>query len=132
MHSQSSVCWQAHPEVPVVENLEDMWKVGKLQRERKARMEREEALQEQQQLKAKQATEVSSCRFWLVFCPASSQCLHFHCLCVIVRAGMRTESLQAVVAEDIPAQELPGHEEHKEEDPTLVASLSKQLDRALQ
>jgi len=28
---------QAHPGVPVVENLEDLWMVSKLQRERKAR-----------------------------------------------------------------------------------------------
>ena len=28
---------QAHPDVPVVENLEDLWMVSKLQRERKAR-----------------------------------------------------------------------------------------------
>ena len=38
-------CWaelkwggQEHPEMPVVENMEDLWKVAKLQRERKARL----------------------------------------------------------------------------------------------
>lgn len=30
---------QAHPNVPVVENMEDLWKVGKLQRERQHKQE---------------------------------------------------------------------------------------------
>ena len=30
---------QAHPDVPVIENMEDMWKVSKLQRERKHKEE---------------------------------------------------------------------------------------------
>ena len=34
---------QAHPNVPVVENLEDLWKLGKLQRERKLRAAKVEA-----------------------------------------------------------------------------------------
>ena len=37
---------QAHPDVPVVENMEDLWKVSKLQRERKRRQERIDALKE--------------------------------------------------------------------------------------
>ena len=28
---------QEHPDVPVVDNMEDLWKVAKLQKERKAR-----------------------------------------------------------------------------------------------
>lgn len=42
---------QEHPDVPVVGDLRDMWKVTKLQRERKAKQERELALQEMQALK---------------------------------------------------------------------------------
>ena len=38
--------------MPVVENLRDMWKVTKLQQERKAKQEREKALQELEDLKA--------------------------------------------------------------------------------
>lgn len=34
---------QAHPDVPVVQNMEDMWLVSKLQRERKRREERSAA-----------------------------------------------------------------------------------------
>ena len=33
------VVMQAHPGVPVVDNLEDIWRVSKLQRERKAEAE---------------------------------------------------------------------------------------------
>lgn len=43
---------QEHPDVPVVENLRDMWKVTKLQQERKAKQEKEKALQELEELKA--------------------------------------------------------------------------------
>ena len=51
--------------MPVVENLEDMWKVTKLQRQRKARQEAERALQELNELKnaskeAKVPSEVHS------------------------------------------------------------------------
>lgn len=38
--------------MPVVENLRDMWKVTKLQQERKAKQEKEKALQELEELKA--------------------------------------------------------------------------------
>ena len=41
--------------MPVVENLEDMWLVTKLQGERKAKQEKEKALQEMQQLQEAQA-----------------------------------------------------------------------------
>ncbi len=37
--------------MPVVENLRDMWKVTKLQQERKAKQEKEQALQELEELK---------------------------------------------------------------------------------
>ena len=37
--SVKHVCMQAHPNVPVVENMEDIWKVGKLQRERERKAE---------------------------------------------------------------------------------------------
>ena len=43
---------QEHPDVAVVENLEDMWKVTKLQQERKARLEEQAAREEMGQLKA--------------------------------------------------------------------------------
>ena len=33
---QKLLCVQAHPNVPVVDNLEDIWLVNKLQQERKA------------------------------------------------------------------------------------------------
>ena len=41
--------------MPVVENLEDMWLVTKLQNERKAKQEKEKALQEMRQLQDAQA-----------------------------------------------------------------------------
>lgn len=41
-----------HPEVPVVENLEDMWKVTKLQQERKGLLEKQAASKEMVQPKA--------------------------------------------------------------------------------
>jgi hypothetical protein len=34
---------QAHPDVPVVERMEDLWRVSKLQRERKARAQAQQA-----------------------------------------------------------------------------------------
>lgn len=34
---QKLLCVQAHPDVPVVDNLEDIWMVNKLQQERKAK-----------------------------------------------------------------------------------------------
>ncbi len=37
--SVKHVRMQAHPNVPVVENMEDIWKVGKLQRERERKAE---------------------------------------------------------------------------------------------
>lgn len=37
---------QAHPDVPVVEKMEDLWRVSKLQRERKRRQEQAAALRE--------------------------------------------------------------------------------------
>lgn len=43
---------QAHPDVPVVENMEDLWKVSKLQRERKRRQEQIAALKEARAAKA--------------------------------------------------------------------------------
>jgi hypothetical protein len=42
---------QLHPEVPVVEHLEDLWKVTKLQNERKAWTEQQRRLDELQQYK---------------------------------------------------------------------------------
>lgn len=41
--TDNSTGWQANPGVPIVENLEDLWKVNKLQRERKAREKRNKA-----------------------------------------------------------------------------------------
>ncbi|CAL8470902.1 g10444 [Coccomyxa elongata] len=43
---------KAHPDVPVVENMEDLWKVSKLQRERKRRQEQIAALKEARVAKA--------------------------------------------------------------------------------
>lgn len=40
-HPPAPPCTQAHPDVPVVENLEDIWQVSKLQAERKEKEERE-------------------------------------------------------------------------------------------
>lgn len=42
---------QAHPDVPVVEKLEDLWKVSKLQRERKRKEEKAALLKEAQSSK---------------------------------------------------------------------------------
>ena len=36
---------QAHPDVPVVERMEDLWRVSKLQRERKARAQAQQTAQ---------------------------------------------------------------------------------------
>ena len=40
---------QAHPDVPVVDNLEDIWLVSKLQEERKAKQKEQERAQQLQQ-----------------------------------------------------------------------------------
>ena len=42
---------QAHPDVPVVDNLEDIWLVSKLQEERKAKQKQQERAQQMQQYK---------------------------------------------------------------------------------
>ena len=42
---------QAHPDVPVVDNLEDIWLVSKLQEERKAKQKQQERAQQLQQYK---------------------------------------------------------------------------------
>ena len=42
---------QAHPDVPVVDNLEDIWLVSKLQEERKAKQKEQERAQQLQQYK---------------------------------------------------------------------------------
>ena len=42
---------QAHPDVPVVDNLEDIWLVSKLQEERKAKQKLQERAQQLQQYK---------------------------------------------------------------------------------
>ena len=42
---------QANPDVPVVENLEDIWLVGKLQKERQAKRQAQERQQQLQQYK---------------------------------------------------------------------------------
>ena len=48
--AESLVCFaKAHPDVPVVENLEDIWLVNRLQQERKAReRELQQSAQQQQ------------------------------------------------------------------------------------
>ncbi|KAK9830214.1 hypothetical protein WJX72_010381 [[Myrmecia] bisecta] len=52
---------KAHPGVPVVDNLEDIWKVSKLQRERKQRAEqrKQAELQRMARLKAKAKEEIA-------------------------------------------------------------------------
>ncbi|CAD7701471.1 unnamed protein product [Ostreobium quekettii] len=43
-HETSDMAFiKKHPDVPVVENLEDLWKLSKLQQERKARQKKSEA-----------------------------------------------------------------------------------------
>jgi hypothetical protein len=57
MLSRAILCCavQAHPDVPVVENLEDLWLVTKLQNERKAKEER----QKQKKLQVRHAGGVA-------------------------------------------------------------------------
>ena len=47
---------QAHPDVPVIENMEDMWKVSKLQRERKHKQELAEAAKAKEEVVAAHAS----------------------------------------------------------------------------
>ena len=54
--------------MPVVEDLRDMWKVTKLQRERKAKQEQELALKEQQALKEASGGSKVSCIADLLLC----------------------------------------------------------------
>ncbi|KAK9904172.1 hypothetical protein WJX75_005923 [Coccomyxa subellipsoidea] len=51
---------KAHPDVPVVENMEDMWKVSKLQRERKRREGQAAALREARAVKAEHAERAAA------------------------------------------------------------------------
>lgn len=47
---------QAHPDVPVIENMEDMWKVSKLQRERKLKQDLEAASRAKEEVVAAHAS----------------------------------------------------------------------------
>lgn len=49
---QRCVLLQEHPDVPVVEDLRDMWRVSKLHQERKAKQEAAQALQDLEDLKS--------------------------------------------------------------------------------
>lgn len=63
---------QAHPEVPVVDNLEDIWLVSKLQEERKAKQKHQEHAQQLQHYK-----QVTCSSFGLLLC-AFPCCLPEH------------------------------------------------------
>lgn len=56
---------QAHPDVPVVDNLEDIWLVSKLQEERKAKQKHQERAQQLQHYK--QVTCLCSVLVWSAF-----------------------------------------------------------------
>ena len=50
---------QAHPDVPVIENMEDMWKVSKLQRERKLKQDLAAAKKAKEEVVAAHASACS-------------------------------------------------------------------------
>lgn len=77
---------QAHPDVPVVDNLEDIWLVSKLQEERKAKQKHQERAQQLQQYKQViQHNEATAVTAWHQYCRVTHTfCVPIHVTHIIL------------------------------------------------